>query len=160
MTPHGLVQEQGRFVSELPKRYGLDGWTHWCTFTFAQHVAEGVARRAVREMLGRCVSRVGAHITFASVVAPQPGSGFPHAHVLLSVAPRELLPDSVVRDYWRQAHQHAGSSEVEPFQLGGRAPWYLVEHGDDWDVNVLCPRAAACRRPGKGCLQAPGPLTI
>jgi hypothetical protein len=160
MRTSDLVQEAGRLVSELPRRYGLDDWTHWCTFTFTQDVATDAARSAVREMLGRCVSRVGAHVPCATVVAPQPGSRFPHAHVLLAVAAREKLPDTVVRDFWREAHRHAGSSEVEPFQPGGRAPWYLVEHGDDWEANILCPRAAACRRPGKGCRRAPGPLAI
>jgi hypothetical protein len=116
----------------------------------ALHVAaerfELFVRRLARE-------RVERHVRISWFVDLQ-RRGVPHFHVLLGTLeedPRRVeLADIDGLWVW-------GGLNAAPFD-GRGATFYGATHHRFWDVNVGCPRPPKCRRPGKGCVHAPGPL--
>ena len=128
-------------------------WDVFITLTFsADAVSLRLAARRFKSFARRLAAkRLRRHVRIAWFVDLQ-RRGVPHFHVLLGALdedPRRVeLAD--MDGLWRW-----GDALARPYDGRGAAFYGLRGHRH-WDINVACPRPAACRRP-KGCLFAPGP---
>jgi hypothetical protein len=130
-------------------------WDLFCTPTFRDdEVALPIAAERFELFVRRLArERVKRHLWIAWFADLQ-RRGVPHFHVLLGTLkgdPRRVeLVDIDGLWVW-------GDLRATPFD-GRGAAFYGARGHRLWDVNVACPRPPRCRRPGKGCVHAPGPL--
>ncbi|MCU0664440.1 MAG: hypothetical protein MUC50_19185 [Myxococcota bacterium] len=144
--PQSIRQATGDWLRELWP------WQVFATLTFTRSVG---AREAFEKFtwFGQRLARDGRprHVGLAWFADMQ-ARGAVHFHMLVAVidpADGSLEPAEVIAAWpWGDAH-------AQPY-TGGNAPFYCLEHHRLWDVNVACPRLAACRRV-RCCVYAPGP---
>ena len=128
-------------------------WTWWATMTFAKPVGWEKAAAAVRRWAQLLAKQARDHV-WVAWATEQAGDGW-HVHLLIEVPGTSQLPEWALRSAWRHTTLVAGLTRIERFDPAKGGAWYLVKT-QGWDINVACPRFRSCKRPGTGCLVAPG----
>ena len=128
-------------------------WTWWATLTFAKPVGPYGATAAVRLWSQLLAKLVMQHIWVAWAIE-HAGDGH-HVHMLLELPESSQVQEWSLRSTWRRTSLVAGLSRIERFNPAKGGAWYLVKT-QGWDTNVACPRFRCCKRPGTGCVEAPG----
>lgn len=135
---------------------GVAGWRWWVTLTFRGAVGRATALECLKGWL-RAIAKehVREHVPFAFALDLQP-SGSPHFHVLVAWEGDDVRFDAEAgRLLWRRVDPATGFARLAPYDPGGGAAGYMVDHHAEWDVNVACPRRSGCRK--QGCSRAPSP---
>ncbi len=143
---HYLTHVVGEWI------HNLYSWQLFATLTFATEVPGTVAFDRFTSLCRRLIrERVRRHVAVAWFIDRQ-RRGVLHIHTLLAIHPMEegCLTVPQLDGLWPW-----GDRLIEQFN-GDGAAYYGARHSH-WDINVVCPGPTACRRPGKGCLLAPGP---
>ena len=132
---------------------GYAPWSWWVTLTFGDDVSEHAAARAFRDWCTALARRVvHDHVPVGWAWELQ-RRGLPAYHALIAVPVESRFSAALGDAYWKRTHRAAGVTRIERYVRGRGAPWYVAAHRY-WDVNVACPRAPVCRRPGRGCVVA------
>lgn len=130
---------------------GARSWDTFVTLTFAVHVSESLARDALLAWLRDVAVTADHHVAFTYVMGPQPESGRPHFHVLLSFEGREPTM-KLAQDAWKRSRFPAGRYDAIPYAgaehlVKKHLDYMLDGRHPEWEPpNFACPRTGECKR--------------
>ncbi len=126
-------------------------WEFFVGLTFARNVSEALARDALRAWLREVAIAAERHIMFSYVTGPQPESGRPHFHVLLSFEGAE--PQMArAREAWTRSKFPTGRYDAKPYRgcesiIKSEVEYMLDGRHAEWDgPNLACPWTGECKR--------------